>query len=276
VTRMFLAPVLLSAVACQEYSYSSHRPAKSGPVADAGPDREAQPLDTVQLDGSKSYDGSGREIVAFEWTMVSGPDGSTATLDDPAARRPELFVDLAGQYVFELTVQNDAGSWDKTPDEVVIEAVPLDGFYVEMSWDAPTDLDLHLLRSNAAVFSAGDCSYCNQHPSWGEAGRADDPSLDWDVVEGFGPETITIDDPADDVYLVGVHYFGENGLDRCVGGCAPSEATLNVYVSGALAASLTRTLTDQGDLWEAAEIHWPSGEIVETDDLGHTDKSECD
>lgn len=291
-SRSFLACVALTLlVGCQEYGLNQHvdpatpttttspepepPPVKGEPVADAGHDAEVQPLDTVALDGSKSYDPDGYEIVAMEWTVVSRPDGSTADLSDRASVKPQFFADLAGDYVFELTVQNEKGVWDSTPDQVVITALPLDGFYVQLAWDAGNDLDLHLLHGNSALFSQGDCNYCNQRPSWNASGQADDPSLDWDVISGFGPETITIDDPSSDTYRVGVHYYGENGLDRCVGACAAATATVSVYISGSLAATFHQNFANQGELWEAAEIEWPSGVVTEIDDEGTTNLVNC-
>jgi hypothetical protein len=278
---------------CQEYQLSRHNEpevpvdeseapppeeeagAPGEPIADAGPDQQTQPLQVVQLDASQSYDPDGLEIVQVEWTLISAPAGSTSELSSSTAPRPELFVDLAGEYVFELTVMNEKGVWDSTPDKVRIEATPLDGFYVELSWDSTPDLDIHLLRSGSALFSQGDCSYCNMSPNWGVAGTADNPSLDWDAIDGFGPETITIDAPAADTYTVGVHYYGEGGFPSCTGGCAPATATVNIYISGVLAASFQQNFGQQGQIWQVASIDWPSGQVTEIADLGTTNLTTC-
>src|SRR5688500_18943718 len=89
-------------------------PVEGEPVADAGPDQQQTPLVEVVLDGTASHDPSGLAIVAMDWAIVSAPSGSTASLDDAGAARPSFFADLAGEYVFELTVQNEAGAWDST------------------------------------------------------------------------------------------------------------------------------------------------------------------
>jgi hypothetical protein len=279
----------LFSLGCQEYGLQNgnHAPPpaeetstvpadESGePVADAGADQEAKPLDTITLDGTASYDPSGLDIVAMKWTLVSKPSGSTAELSDPAVPKPEVFVDLAGDYVFELTVKNEDGVWDSTPDKVKVNATPADGFYVELSWDAGNDLDLHLLHGSDTLFTQGDCNYCNKHPNWNDSVRTDDPSLDWDVIQGFGPETITIDDPSADTYQVGVHYYGENGLASCVGACAQATATVSIYISGSLAATYHHQFSDQGDLWQVARIEWPSAKITEVDSFTHTNLTTC-
>jgi len=256
-------------------SSSPTEPVAGEPVADAGDDAEVRPLDTVTLDGTRSYDPDGLEIVEVEWTIVSLPAGSTASLDDITKPKPEFFADLAGEYVFELTVMNEDGQWDSTPDTVVITSLPTEGFYVELSWDADNDLDLHLMPEGSDIFGANDVNWCNDNPSWGAPGPDDDPSLDWDAIDGFGPETATIPDPPDGVYNVQVHYYGEDGFARCVGNCATATATIRIYLGGVLAAEMDQVFTDQGQVWDAATIEWPSGQITEVDGTYTTNKEGC-
>ncbi|MBT3222397.1 MAG: hypothetical protein HN348_25270, partial [Proteobacteria bacterium] len=124
------------------------------PVADAGPDAEVKPLLDYQLSGLGSSDPNGQNL-EYLWTMVDWPIDSTTMLSNDTAAEPYFFVDVAGDYTFELTVMNMDGVWDATPDTVVISAVPSDDFYVQLSWDTePTDLDLHLLNGSGALFEA--------------------------------------------------------------------------------------------------------------------------
>lgn len=245
------------------------------PVADAGPDQTVEPLDTVALDGLASYDPQGLDLVDFQWSWVSKPAGSTAVILRNGTARPEFFADLAGDYVLDLAVQNEDGAWDSTPDQVVVTAEPLDYFYVQLSWNAGSDLDLHLMDAGYTIFeNPGDCNFCNQTPAWGAAGAADNPSLDWDAINGYGPETITIDDPASSTYTVAVHYYGLGGADSCAA-CPASTATVDIYLNGVVAASFTETLTDDNDLWTVATIDWPSGQITEVGAIGATPKTVC-
>jgi hypothetical protein len=258
-----------------EVVVTAEAPPAGEPIADAGPDQEVAPLDTVTLDGTASYDPAGLEITGFRWTLVSQPAGSTSDLSSTTVARPTFFADLAGDYVFELEVENAEGVWDSTPDPVTITAVPLDNFYVQLSWNVASDLDLHLIQEGGKLFdSPTDCNYCEQNPAWGAAGATDNPSLDWDAIDGFGPETITIEDPADGVYTIAVHYYGKDGLDNC-SNCPASVATVDVYIDGVVAASYTTTLLDDGDLWTVATLDWPSGALTEVDTLGATDKTTC-
>jgi hypothetical protein len=250
-------------------------PAVDEPVSDAGPDQEVAPLDTIELDGTASYDPAGLDLTAFKWTIVSQPAGSTSTLSNANVARPNLFADLAGDYVLELDVQNSAGVWDSTPDAITVTAVPLDNFYVQLSWNSAADLDLHLMEEGGRLFdSPTDCNYCETSPAWGAAGATDNPSLDWDAIFGYGPETITIEAPANGEYTIAVHYYGKDGQNNC-SNCPQSEATVDIYIDGTIAASYTNTLSDDGDVWTVATLDWPSGNITDVDSMGSTDKITC-
>ncbi len=253
-------------------------PVDGEPVADAGPDQEVAPLDTVILNGSASYDPNGLAITEYEWVMTSKPSGSTAVLQDMgSAATKSFFADLAGDYVFTLTVKNDNGVWDSTPDELIITAVPGDGFYVQMSWDTATDQDLHILDSPATIWSnPGDCSWCNLNPDWGNIGIPDDdPSLDYDTIDGFGPETTTIDSPTSGSYRVQVHFYGQDGGTECLGICPSTQATVDVYIGGVFVQSFTGTLTDAGQVWDVATIEWPSQNIITHNQMSYTTESYC-
>ena len=89
----------------------------SPPVSDAGPDQTAYVTDTVYLDGSNSYDVD-LDLLYFQWTIISTPEDSTATLSDPFAVNPYFDIDLSGTYVVQLMV-ND-GTVDGAPDTMTV------------------------------------------------------------------------------------------------------------------------------------------------------------
>lgn len=88
------------------------------PVADAGPDQAIYAFgSTVALNGGQSYDPEGHPLT-FEWTMVSIPHGSTATLANPSSATPTFVADVKGTYVLRLVVKN---AWKSSnPDEVTV------------------------------------------------------------------------------------------------------------------------------------------------------------
>jgi len=91
--------------------------ANNKPVADAGTDQSAQVGDTVILDGSASHDVDG-DGLSYAWSLTVKPTGSSATLSNSIAIKPAFVVDLPGNYVARLIV-ND-GTVDSVPDNVGI------------------------------------------------------------------------------------------------------------------------------------------------------------
>jgi len=95
------------------------------PTADAGPDQTGlRSLQTVQLDGSDSFDTTG-EIVAFQWTQTSGVP---VTLSDPTAVNPTFQIPPQPDFiyphdiVFELVATDDGGLVSE-PDSVSIQVI---------------------------------------------------------------------------------------------------------------------------------------------------------
>ncbi len=91
----------------------------SVPVANAGADQTGVVGDTLVLDGSASIDADSGALT-YQWSLIAVPAGSGATLADPTAVMPSFYVDLLGQYVAQLVV-ND-GSVDSAPATVLISA----------------------------------------------------------------------------------------------------------------------------------------------------------
>ncbi len=79
------------------------------PVARAS-ETAVLPIGTVTLDGTSSTDEDG-DPLTFDWSILQGPDGGTATVVDPSASRTTLAVTTPGTYVLGLAVHDsDAGS----------------------------------------------------------------------------------------------------------------------------------------------------------------------
>jgi hypothetical protein len=87
------------------------------PVAEAGIDQSAALGATITLDGEGSSDADG-DATTYFWSITSVPPGSSAALDDPTSVTPQLTVDIPGDYVIQLLV-ND-GAEDSAPDTVVV------------------------------------------------------------------------------------------------------------------------------------------------------------
>ena len=71
----------------------------------------------VTLIGKEITPDNGNPIT-YDWSFLSVPTGSTATLSNPTAAKPTFVADKVGQYVAQLIV-ND-GTVNSTPDTVTI------------------------------------------------------------------------------------------------------------------------------------------------------------
>ena len=89
----------------------------AAPIARAGRDLRAALGEVVVLDGGSSTDAGG-DLLTYSWNLTSVPTGSLAALSNASAIRPSFEVDLAGDYVAQLVV-ND-GTQDSLADTVVV------------------------------------------------------------------------------------------------------------------------------------------------------------
>ncbi|HMU81022.1 MAG TPA: choice-of-anchor D domain-containing protein [Microthrixaceae bacterium] len=224
----------------------------TGPVAVcwSDPPTVAAIHETFELIGWDSYDLMGRPLTA-SWRWVSKPRGSAAPALNRQLNQGPLTVDVVGDYVAELVVTNDLGMVS-APCQTTVHAIADMDLWVEMFWEHAEDMDLHLARGTADLFSAGDCYYqnCLNGLEWGQAGDLDNPSLDLDDTTGTGPENINIARPAANTFRVAIHdhpfrkYQGAN------------DVTINVYLFGQFEYTDTRTLVGEDDVVEVVEIDW--------------------
>lgn len=90
------------------------------PVANAGSNITIQlPVDSVLLDGSKSYDPDGT-ITGYQWDQNSGP--STASFGPQNGSQVPAFHLTAGTYVFSLIVKDNQGASDTALVTVTVKS----------------------------------------------------------------------------------------------------------------------------------------------------------
>jgi YVTN family beta-propeller protein len=77
------------------------------PTAVAGADQSIRAGDTVNLNGSASFDDNTLDL-GYVWSFFSLPEGSTATLTGANTATPSFVADLVGTYVVELVVTDES------------------------------------------------------------------------------------------------------------------------------------------------------------------------
>ena len=75
------------------------------PIANAGSSQSAVVGETVTLNGSKSSDTDG-EPLTYQWSVVSAPSGSKATISNPTGEIASFVPDVAGTFVVQLIVND--------------------------------------------------------------------------------------------------------------------------------------------------------------------------
>lgn len=222
---------------------------------------------TVQLDGLQSTDPD-LDALFYDWRLAARPAGSAATISDPSIPTPTLFVDVVGSYPVCLTVTDTTGL--VSPEACVTVYVGDPDLHMQLVWDtAFTDLDLHFLHPNGTWTNpVWDCYSRNNRPNWGDPGSStDDPGLDIDDVDGWGPENINIEEPEEGLtYKVAVHFVADHG-----GG--PTIPRLRIFLRGLLVYDKSASVLPQdGYFWEVAEITWSGGTaaIMEIDQITPT------
>lgn len=111
-------------------------PGNTAPMADAGADQVVMVGDDVALNAAGSSDVNG-DALSYFWSLISAPDGSTATLSTLDAVTTGFTADVEGEYVVQLIV-ND-GMLDGTPDTVAVTAgtdVQVDEIIFKAKWNS--------------------------------------------------------------------------------------------------------------------------------------------
>jgi hypothetical protein len=255
------------------------------------------PQTTLHLDGTSSVATSGATINDYKWS-VNQPTGSVSQLlPGDTFPTPVFEVNVAGEYVFQLSVWDTTGWESCEPATQVVVVTPDEAIHVELLWstlgdpdefdEGPkvgTDLDLHVVHE----YSGGqdldgdgladgyfdekwDCFWYNPFPEWGtvDPNLDDNPGLDRDDTDGAGPENMNLSVPEDGItYKVGVHYWKDPKSPDFPMGFGPSLATVRVYIFGQEVWKKEDVNLVEKDMWEVCEIAWPEQTVKPIFGLG--------
>lgn len=234
----------------------------SGPIAvcRVDPEEVVSHSETATWYGDESYDPGGAEIIEYDWSLYSRPDGSSATMPSGTANRRPFTWDLAGEYVGKLVVTNEYGE-ESEPCYATLTATPEDDFWIEMYWTRSNDdMDLHLLAPSGSIETNTDCYYSNCVSGgldWGTRGVTEDnPSLDLDDISGTGPENIRVMEPQDGEFSVIVHDYPGSVYSGA------NHVYVNIYIGGSLAWSEDCDISGENTYTEFATVTFPAGTVT--------------
>ena len=137
--------------------------------------------------------------------------------------------------------------------------------HIQLTWDKDgTDVDLHLIKPGGAFAKspgtdASDCAFSNKTPDWdgdgvrntvlgGPINDAQDPALDIDDVNGYGPENTVIQTPADGVFTVKAYYWS----DHSYGSTIP---TVKVWINESLIKTYVYNAASLGEFVGTGSSH---------------------
>ena len=252
------------------------------------------PQTTLHLKGDQSYSPVGLSIKNYFWGSEQ-PDGSTSQFIPSATQHNPVFdVNVSGLYTFTLTVTDDNNTESCEPATIEVIVLPDEAIHIELTWTTAgdpdmadtgegngTDFDLHFAHK---AFTNGpdidgdgspdpwfdetfDVFWFNKTNNWGTFDQSvdDDPSLDRDDIDGWGPENLNLNIPeVAATYSIGVHYWDDHGFGE-------SLATVRVFIFGELDTEVLDVAMQPGDMWNFGAITWidgPNQTDVFTDDEG--------
>lgn len=190
------------------------------------------------------------------WGYQSRPSTSNGGFGSPTScTSTTYFADVVGTHIINFNVSDGFSSAQCTTPITVTANGDL---WIELTWNRPNDMDLHLLHPNAGppgnpssyFNSMWSCDYIYDSPNW-SANPQNNPSLDRDDITGMGPENTRINTPVLGInYAVGVHMFSY------VASPNPVTSTVKIYCGGQLVTTQVRTMSTNKDMWVVGTINF--------------------
>jgi len=205
----------------------------------------------IVLNGSDSYDLEGSTL-RYQWELTT-PNGSQAVLFWPGNVESSFFADISGSYSVSLTVFDFLNQASETVTRVV-EVGSYQAIRIELSWDQPdVDLDLHLIRDPGDLWGIDDVFWANPAPNWNQNSNPnDDPYLELDDRDGYGPEVIGALNPDGGMLRLAVHaYYMPVGIT--------AQFWVRVYFTGILVGDYGPIVVNSNyELFNVANFSFPN------------------
>lgn len=253
-------------------------------VADSIPTDDVNVPPLANLDCVANCVDPDGSCVNYTWRIISRPAESVSEFSPPASASSSFFVDANGEYEVQVDAQDNRGlsassAGCNSTATLHVRAVPDAAFHTQLTWSTPSDpnptdegngagadVDLHVLSPEGCWEDRQwDCHFRTPSADWGVAGfTGDDCSLDRDDTDGWGPENVSLDDPAAGTFKVGVHYWSDHGF-------GVSYATVIITLDGIVAYEVReKALPSTGTWWEVCAVSWPSRNVVPIDRITAT------
>jgi len=172
-----------------------------------------------------------------------------------------------------IVITDDEPMVEPNDAPTIVEVSDFSDLEIELTWSTPSDpdqtdragadLDLHFRHPSGQAWNEApfDIYWDNPTADWGEAGPQDDPMLELEDDDGLGPELLSYDGVADDMYFeVGVHYVDD-------GGYGVSYPTVRVFRDGELMFQRDSRL-EAGSFWHVARVSTDNAlllDVISTD-----------
>lgn len=185
---------------------------------------------------------------------------------------------IAGDYTFTLEVADEVGTPGCGPISKVVTVVPDNKLHVELTWETAgdkdktdakgADLDLHIAHPKAMTIAGQkdldgngdpdwwwaqcyDNFWLNANPEWGDPfDVADNPNVDLDDTDGWGPENLSMAIPETDTwYAVGVYVWDDANM-------GPSKPRIRIYIDKELVIDRVGPMLSERDMWCVGEVSY--------------------
>jgi hypothetical protein len=135
VMGLFFAAIL-GMVGCGDDGTTDPTATQQTVVANAGSPQTVTTGTVVTLDGSASTVASGK-TASYSWAITSAPVGSAASITNPTAAKPQFTPDVAGTYIFTLTVSDGSSN---AIDNVTVTVTPTPTLATQLATQLETSI----------------------------------------------------------------------------------------------------------------------------------------
>jgi len=191
------------------------------------------------------------------WGVTMRPTSSSGTFSAPTSCTSTTYdADVVGTHVVNFNVSDGLGGTAQCTTPITVN--PNGDLWIELTWDRPNDMDLHLLHPMAGSYANStswfhntfDCNYRNRTPTWG-SGTQSNPNLDRDDITATGPENTRINTPVQGIaYAIGVHMYSWSASPSAV------TSTVKLFCGGQLKTTQVRAQNVLKDMWIVGTVNF--------------------